>query len=221
MRLAVFVVVVISLYLIAVFAHPHETPGVSMVGYPAPDWSGEAVVKGEFKTVGLEEYKGKWLVMVFYPLDFTFVCPTELVSFSDRVDDFRSLNAEIVALSVDSKHSHYAWTQVPRNKGGLGDIKYPLVGDITKKIARQYGVLYKETGNTVRGLFVIDPNGIVRQITLNDDQIGRSIDEVLRLLKGLQHADKHGVVCPANWKPGDDDLIPDQVKKTEYFQKKY
>src|SRR4051812_16583503 len=167
----------------------------------APDFTADAVVNEEFKTVKLSDYRGKYVVLFFYPLDFTFVCPTEIIAFSDRVADFKKRNAELLGVSIDSRFSHLAWINTPRNKGGLGNLEYPLVEDLTKSISSDYGVLLPE-GIALRGLFVIDKGGVVRHVTINDLPLGRSVDEVLRVLDALQHFEKHGEVCPADWKPG-------------------
>lgn len=133
-------------------------------------------------------------VLFFYPLDFTFVCPTEIISFSDRIKEFKELNTEVVGVSVDSHFSHLAWTNTPRKQGGIGKIEYPLLADLTKKVSRDYGVLLEDAGISLRGLFLIDPNQVVRQITINDLPVGRSVDETLRLIKAFQFVDKHGEV---------------------------
>jgi alkyl hydroperoxide reductase subunit AhpC len=164
------------------------------------------------------------LVLFFYPLDFTFVCPTEITAFADRVAEFEALGAKVVGASVDSKFSHLAWVQTPRNKGGLGKCAFPLLADLTKSISRDYGVLVEDpadglAGISLRGTFIIDPKGIVRSITINDEAVGRSVDECLRTLKAFQHADAHGVVCPAEWKDkGSRTMRPDPVKSQEYFK---
>ncbi|KAI9141850.1 thioredoxin-like protein [Paraphysoderma sedebokerense] len=188
----------------------------AFIGKPAPQFTAQAVVDGKFKTVDLKDYKGKYVVLLFYPLDFTFVCPTEIISFNDRLEDFRKLNAEVLAISVDSEHSHLAWTQVPRKQGGLGSMKVPLVSDLTKNISRDYGVL-KDEKFSLRGLFIIDQASNLRQITINDTAVGRNVDEALRLVEAYQFADKHGEVCPANWRKGDKTMKGDPVKSKEYF----
>ena len=184
---------------------------------PAPTWKADAVVNKQFKSLALEDFKGKWLIMFFYPLDFTFVCPTEIVAFSERVGEFNKLGAEVVGFSVDSKYSHLAWINTPRKEGGLGDLKIPLVADLTKKIASDYGVLI-EDGIALRGTFIIDPKGVVRQITVNDLGVGRSIDETLRLLEAFQFVDQHGEVCPADWQKGSRTMKGDPIKAKEYFK---
>ncbi|KND02520.1 uncharacterized protein SPPG_02979 [Spizellomyces punctatus DAOM BR117] len=188
------------------------------VAKPAPTWKAQAVINKEFKDISLADYKGKWVVLFFYPLDFTFVCPTEIIAFSERAEEFRQLNAEVIGASVDSVHSHLAWINTPRRDGGLGDMKIPLISDITKSISRDYGVLLEESGFALRGTFIIDPNGVVRQLSINDAPIGRSVEETLRLLEGLQFADEHGQVCPAGWKKGGKTMNPDPVKSKEYFR---
>eukprot|EP01120_Amphizonella_sp_Union-15-10_P006183 TRINITY_DN194_c0_g1_i2.p1 TRINITY_DN194_c0_g1~~TRINITY_DN194_c0_g1_i2.p1 ORF type:complete len:196 (-),score=34.94 TRINITY_DN194_c0_g1_i2:60-647(-) len=189
------------------------------VGQPAPDFSGEAVVGKQFKNISLSNYKGKYVVLFFYPLDFTFVCPTEIISFSDRHDDFKKLNAEIIGVSVDSVYAHLAWIETPRKEGGLGELKYPLLSDIKKTIATTYGALYKDEGFALRALYIIDDKGIIRHVTLNDPPVGRNTDEVLRLIQGYQFADKHGEVCPMNWTPGSSTINPDPVGKKDFFSK--
>lgn len=154
--------------------------------------------------------------MVFYPLDFTFVCPTEITAFNDHLAEFQSINSEILLCSIDSQFSHLAWTNLPRNQGGLGPIQVPILADVTKSIACDYGVLLDD-GFAARGTFIIDDKGILRQMTINDPPVGRSIDETLRLVKAYQYADKHGEVCPINWTPGSSTIIPDVKKSMQYF----
>merc|ERR1712093_610668 len=184
---------------------------------PAPHFAGTAVVDGDFKKISLDDYKGQWLVFFFYPLDFTFVCPTEIIAFSDRVEEFKAIGAEVVGCSVDSEFSHLAWINTPRKQGGLGEMKIPLLSDITKQVSRDYGVLLEDEGISLRGLFIIDPQGTLRQITMNDLPVGRSVDETLRLVQAFQYTDEHGEVCPANWKPGAKTIIPDPENKLKYF----
>ncbi|GBM30518.1 Thioredoxin-dependent peroxide reductase, mitochondrial, partial [Araneus ventricosus] len=188
------------------------------VSKPAPDFKATAVVNGSFKDISLQDFKGKYLVLFFYPLDFTFVCPTEIIAFSEKAKEFRALNTEVVAVSVDSHFSHLAWINTPRKKGGLGSMDIPLLADLSKKISKDYGVLL-DAGIALRGLFIIDPKQVVRQITVNDLPIGRSVDETLRLVKALQFHEKHGEVCPANWKPDSPTIKPDPEKAMEYFEK--
>jgi peroxiredoxin 2/4 len=148
--------------------------------------------------ISLEDYRGKWLVFFFYPLDFTFVCPTEILALSDRYEEFTSLNADILGCSTDSVYSHFAWINTPRDKNGIGGIKYPLAADYKKEVARAYGVLNEAEGRAQRGLFIIDPEGVLRYTTVTADNIGRSVEETLRVLQALQT----GSLCPAEWKPG-------------------
>eukprot|EP01115_Flamella_aegyptia_P005663 TRINITY_DN23710_c0_g1_i3.p1 TRINITY_DN23710_c0_g1~~TRINITY_DN23710_c0_g1_i3.p1 ORF type:complete len:212 (+),score=89.06 TRINITY_DN23710_c0_g1_i3:43-636(+) len=192
---------------------------IARVGKQAPQWTAPAVVGTDFKDISLADYKGKYVVMFFYPLDFTFVCPTEIIAFSDRAEEFRKINCEVVALSVDSKYTHLAWVNTPRKEGGLGKLNIPLVADLTKKISRDYDVLLEEEGHTLRGLFIIDGKGVVRQITMNDPPVGRSVDETLRLVQAFQFTDANGdVACPVNWKPGQTTIATDPEKKKEYFK---
>ncbi|KAK7108242.1 peroxiredoxin-1-like [Littorina saxatilis] len=191
----------------------------AVISKPAPDWNGTAVVNGEFKDIKLSDYRGKYLVFFFYPLDFTFVCPTEIVAFSDSADKFKKINTEVVACSVDSQFTHLAWINTPRNQGGLGPLKIPLLSDITHDIAKAYGVYLQDLGHSLRGLFIIDPKGILRQITMNDLPVGRSVEETLRLVQAFQYTDSHGEVCPVGWKPGSDTIIPDPKQSKQYFKK--
>jgi len=190
---------------------------MSLVQKPAPDFSGKAVVGKEFKDISLSDYKGKWLVLFFYPLDFTFVCPTEITAFSDAVDKFKALNADVVGCSVDSHFSHLAWINTSRNEGGLGDLKYPLLSDLTKKVGADYGVLL-DAGICLRGLFIINPEGVVQYELVHDLGIGRNVEEVLRVLEALQQVQKTGEVCPANWTKGSQTIIPDPDKSKDFFQ---
>ncbi|MBN3280651.1 PRDX4 protein, partial [Polyodon spathula] len=166
------------------------------ISKPAPYWEGTAVIKGEFKELKLTDYRGKYLVFFFYPLDFTFVCPTEIIAFSDRVEEFRAIGAEVVACSTDSQFTHLAWINTPRKQGGLGPMKIPLLSDLTHQIAKDYGVYLEDQGHTLRGLFIIDDKGVLRQITMNDLPVGRSVDETLRLcvLQAGNLAVKHGYI---------------------------
>ena len=188
------------------------------IGQLAPDFSAEAVVNQEFKTIQLSDCRGKYVVLFFYPLDFTFVCPTEITAFSDRTAEFKALNTEILAISVDSVFSHLAWIQTERKNGGVGDLNYPLVADIKKEISAAYNVLDPEAGISLRGLFIIDKDGIVQHATINNLAFGRSVDETLRVLQAIQHVQSHpNEVCPVDWQPGDKTMNPDPVKSKEFF----
>lgn len=185
---------------------------------PAPNFAGQAVVNGQFKEIQLSDYKDKYLVLFFYPLDFTFVCPTEIIAFSEAAEEFRKIGCEIVACSTDSQHSHLAWINTPRKEGGLGQMQIPMLADKSMKIARDYNVLDEDTGIPFRGLFIIDNNQILRQKTVNDLPVGRSVEETLRLVQAFQFTDKHGEVCPANWKPGKKSMVADPLRSKEYFR---
>ena len=194
------------------------TEGCLRVGQEAPDFMATSVFDQEFKTVKLSDYRGQYVVLFFYPLDFTFVCPTEIIAFSDRHGDFKSLNTEILGVSVDSEFSHLAWIQTERNQGGIGDIDYPLVSDIKKEISEAYNVLDPEAGVALRGLFIIDKEGIIQHATINNLSFGRSVDETLRTLKAIQHVQNNpDEVCPAGWEEGDKTMNPDPVKSKVYF----
>ena len=190
--------------------------GCLRVGQMAPDYSATAEVDQEIKEISLSQYRGKYVVLFFYPLDFTFVCPTEITAFSDRYADFSSKNTEVLAVSVDSKYSHLAWIQTPRNQGGIGDIAYPLVADLKKEICAAYNVL-NEDGEADRGLFIINPQGMVMHMTVNKAPVGRNVDETLRVLQAYQYVEANpDEVCPANWTPGDKTMKEDPTGK-EYF----
>jgi alkyl hydroperoxide reductase subunit AhpC len=190
--------------------------GDTLVQKDAPDFKATAVDGKLFKDIQLADYKGKWLVLFFYPLDFTFVCPTEITAFSDRVEDFKKVGCEVLGCSIDSQFTHLAWINTPRKDGGLGDIKYPLLADISKKIAADYGVL-TEGGIALRGLFLINPEGKVAYNVTHDLGVGRNVDEVLRVLKAFQQVAKTGEVCPANWNEGGKTMTPDTDKSKKYF----
>eukprot|EP00992_Anisonema_acinus_P015353 TRINITY_DN9720_c0_g2_i1.p1 TRINITY_DN9720_c0_g2~~TRINITY_DN9720_c0_g2_i1.p1 ORF type:complete len:233 (-),score=60.17 TRINITY_DN9720_c0_g2_i1:17-661(-) len=185
----------------------------------APHFEAEAVVDGEIVKLSLEAFKGKYLVLFFYPLDFTFVCPTEIIAFSDAIEQFKELDCNVAAVSVDSAFSHLAWTKVSRKEGGLGKMNIPLISDLSKQIARDYGVLHDESV-ALRGLFIIDQQQTIRQITINDLPVGRSVDETLRLVKAFQFSDLHGEVCPANWKPGEATIKPTPDASQEFFSQR-
>lgn len=186
----------------------------------APDFTADAVVNGDFKQVSLSDYRGKWVVLFFYPLDFTFVCPTEITAFNDRLGEFKALNAEVIGASVDSKFSHLAWINTPRDKGGLGKLDYPLVADINKTISRDYGVLLQEAGIALRGLFLISPEGKLVYQVVHDLNVGRNVGEVLRVIKAFQTSAESGEVCPANWDEGANTMSATSQGVSKYFQQK-
>jgi len=188
-----------------------------IVGRKAPDFALEGVLNGKFHTYRLSDYKGKWVVLFFYPLDFTFVCPTEILAFSDRLGEFRRIGAEVLGASVDSKYSHLAWTEKPREEGGIKSLAYPLLEDLKKELAEEYGVLDEAGAVALRGLFLIDPDGIVQHATVNNTAVGRSVDETLRVLQAFQYVRDNGEVCPADWKPGAKAMKNDWERSKEYF----
>ncbi|KAJ7397373.1 hypothetical protein BTVI_136127 [Pitangus sulphuratus] len=183
----------------------------------APFFKGTAVVNGEFKELSLDDFKGKYLVLFFYPLDFTFVCPTEIVAFSNKANEFRDVNCEVVAVSVDSHFCHLAWINTPRKSGGLGKMNIPVLSDLTKQISRDYGVLLEGPGIALRGLFIIDPNGVIKHLSVNDLPVGRSVEETLRLVKAFQFVETHGEVCPANWTPDSPTELSSTFVHTQQF----
>ncbi|KAG9320186.1 hypothetical protein KVV02_002220 [Mortierella alpina] len=225
---------------------------VASVGKIAPAFKASAVVDGAFKDVSLDDYKGQYVVLFFYPLDFTlilfvhspllvdpgpnllltvantalintttrlssFVCPTEIIAFSEAIERFSALKTAVLACSCDSQFSHLAWVNTDRKNGGLGEMKIPLIADFTKKIATDYGVLKEDEGVAYRGLFIIDPNQVVRQITINDLPVGRNVDEIVRLVEAFQFTDEHGEVCPIGWQKGQATIKPDVSGSKEFF----
>nr|XP_058908915.1 peroxiredoxin-1-like [Kogia breviceps] len=198
--------------------------GNAKIGHHAPQFKATAVMPdGQFKDISLSDYKGKYVVFFFYPLDFTFVCPREITDFSDRAEEFKKLNFQVVGASVDSHFCHLAWINTPKKQRGLGPTKIPLISDPKRTLLRttgpDYGVLKADEGISFRGLFIIDDKGILQQITINDLPVGRSVDETLRLVQAFQFTDKHGEVCPAGWKPGSDTIKSDVQKSQDYFSK--
>lgn len=192
-----------------------------LVGKPAPDFKTKAVVGEQIiNDFSLMHYRGKNVVLFFYPLDFTFVCPTELHAFQDRLEDFEKRNTQVIGCSVDSCYTHLAWLNTPKSKGGIKGVDYPLISDINKTIARDYDVLIPHEGIAFRGLFLIDVEGIVRHQVVNDLPLGRSVDETLRMLDALVYFEKHGEVCPANWQHGKRALKPSNEGLESYFTTK-
>ncbi len=186
---------------------------------PAPDFKAEAVINGQFGHVKLSDYWGKkYVVLFFYPLDFTTVCPTEIIAFSDHIAEFEKRGAQVLGVSTDSKYSHMAWINTPRNNGGVGNLPYPLVSDLTKKISSDYGVLL-DGSIALRGTFIIDRCGIVRHITINDILLGRNVDETVRMLDALQFLEENSEALPAGWCPGRASIKPNANGATEYFSK--
>lgn len=187
------------------------------VGHQAPSFTATAVYDQEFSTVKLADYLGKYVILFFYPLDFTFVCPTEIIAFSDAYEVFQELNAEILGVSVDSEYAHLAWLQADRKSGGLGNLKYPLISDLNKEISASYNVLNNQ-GVALRGLFIIDKLGIIQYSTINNLTFGRSVDETLRVLQAIRYVQSHpDEVCPANWHPGEKTMKTDPIKSKDYF----
>lgn len=196
---------------------------MARVRQSAPSFTADALsADGSFSKINFpSDYKGKYVVLFFYPLDFTFVCPTEIIEFSDRAEEFRGIGCEVVGASVDSKFTHLAWTDTPRSKGGLGKMKIPIISDLSQQISHLYGALAEPESHSVRATFILDGKGTVRYAGYQDFPVGRSVDEVLRLVKAFQFTDKHGEVCPAGWKPGDATIQPTPKDKVNYFSKKH
>ena len=192
----------------------------TLVTRQAPDFTATAVMgdnsfKEDFK---LSDYQGKYVILFFYPLDFTFVCPSEIIAFDKSLAKFQDKNCEVIGVSIDSQFTHWAWKNTPVNDGGIGNIKYPLVADLDKKISRQYGVLL-DMGVALRGTFLIDKEGVVRHAVINDLPLGRSIDEALRMVDALEFHETHGDVCPANWKEGEEAMTPTAEGVADYLAK--
>jgi len=192
----------------------------TLVTQQAPDFTATAVMpdnsmKPDFK---LADYRGKYVILFFYPLDFTFVCPSEILAFDRELATFKAKNCEIIGVSIDSQFSHWAWKNTPIKQGGIGNIQYPLVADLDKKISQQYGVLL-EAGIALRGTFLIDREGVIRHAVVNDLPLGRNIDEALRMVDALQFHEKHGDVCPANWAEGKAAMTPTAAGVADYLTK--
>jgi peroxiredoxin (alkyl hydroperoxide reductase subunit C) len=192
----------------------------TLVARQAPDFTATAVMadnsmKEDFK---LSDFRGKYVMLFFYPLDFTFVCPSEIIAFDKKLEQFKAKNCEVIGVSVDSQFSHWAWKNTPVKEGGIGNVQYPLVADLDKKISRQYGVLL-DMGVALRGTFLIDKDGVVRHAVINDLPLGRSIDEALRMVDALTFHEEHGDVCPANWQEGEDAMTPTAEGVADYLSK--
>lgn len=177
---------------------------IAKVGKPAPDFNLPSTKNMETlaENISLSDYKGKWLILLFYPLDFTFVCPTELTAFSDRIEELNGIGAEVLGVSTDSVHSHRAWVKTPRDQNGIEGLEYPLISDVGGRLAAKYNILVEEENIALRGLFIINPEGILQYAVVHDLNIGRSVDETLRVLQGLQT----GGLCAADWTPGQENL---------------
>ncbi len=191
----------------------------SLVTKEAPDFTAQTVMPdNSIMELTLSSLRGKYVVLFFYPLDFTFVCPSEIIAFDKKLEEFKSRNAEVLGVSVDSQYSHYAWRQTAPEKGGIGEIGYPLVADLSKSISSDYDVLFDDAV-ALRGLFLIDKEGVVRHQLVNDLPLGRSVEEAIRVLDALQFVEEHGDVCPANWKQGEEAMKPTAEGVAEYLAK--
>ncbi len=194
---------------------------MSLIGKQAPDFTASAVL-GDNTIVDdftLSSLRGKYVLLFFYPLDFTFVCPTEIIAYNRAYKKFQERGVEIVGVSVDSQYSHFAWKNTPVKEGGIGNIDYPLVSDLTKQISRDYDVLFEEAGVAFRGTFLINKEGIIKHATINDLGLGRNIDEALRMVDALRYHEEHGEVCPANWDEGQEAIKPTTEGIAEYLAK--
>jgi alkyl hydroperoxide reductase subunit AhpC len=192
-----------------------------LVQQPAPEFEAQAVMPdGSFETISLTSYQGKYVILFFYPLDFTFVCPTEIIAFSAAVKQFEALDAQLLSCSIDSHFTHLAWRNTAPAEGGIGDVAYPLIADLDKSIAEAYDCLLPD-GIALRGLFLIDKQGVVRHQVVNDLPLGRSVEEALRMVKALQFFEANGEVCPANWQEGGATMKPDPEGSKEFFSSEY
>jgi len=190
-----------------------------LVTNEAPGFTAQAVMPdNSFKELTLSSYRGKYVILFFYPLDFTFVCPSEIIAFDRELSKFKGKECEIIGVSVDSHFSHWAWKNTPVEKGGIGQVNYPIVADLKKTISRDYGVLFNDEV-ALRGLFLIDREGVVRHALVNDLSLGRSVDEAMRMLDALQFTEKHGEVCPANWHAGEEAMKPTAEGVADYLAK--
>jgi peroxiredoxin (alkyl hydroperoxide reductase subunit C) len=191
----------------------------TLVNRPAPDFKATAVMPdGTFKDVKLSDYRGKYVVLFFYPLDFTFVCPSEIIAHDHRIEDFESRNVQVIGVSIDSHFSHFAWRSTPVDKGGIGPVRFPLVADVTHEITRAYGIEHQDSV-AFRATFLIDKTGIVQHAQVNNLPLGRNVDEAIRLVDALQFTEQHGEVCPAGWKKGDAGMKPTSQGVADYLAK--
>lgn len=202
------------------------TKGVrAIVRNEAPRFSGTAYWNGEFKKISLDDFKGKYVVLFFYPLDFTFVCPTEIVAYNDLAPEYEKVNCQLIACSIDSHFTHREWANKPRSSGGLSPMSIPMLADISQDISRVYGVRVNGEnddvkGASMRGTFIIDGKGVLKSVQINDLPVGRNAEETLRLVKAFQHVEKHGEVCQSNWTPGKSGMTPGNSSKLNEFWKK-
>jgi peroxiredoxin (alkyl hydroperoxide reductase subunit C) len=197
-----------------------NVPMCNLVTRPAADFTAQAVMPdNSFAELTLSSYRGRYVILFFYPLDFTFVCPTEIIAFDRHLAKFKERNCEIIAVSVDSQYSHWAWKNTPREKGGIGNVQYPIVSDIRKNISCDFGVLLEQEGVALRGLFLIDKAGIVRHAVINDLPLGRNVEEALRMLEALQFTEQFGEVCPADWHEGEEGMKPSSEGVAAYLAK--
>ena len=203
-----------------------EHEHVARVRHQAPDFKAKAVLDDKFIDISFNEYQARneWTVLLFYPFDYTFVCPTELISYSNAKEIFDGMNTKVLAVSTDSHHTHLSWTRAKREDGGVGQLKIPLIADTAHDISKAYGVLVTDPkdemyGAALRGLFIVDPSGKLRMMQINDDSVGRNVDETVRLVKAFQYSDANqGEACPASWEPGKDTIKTNPWESKEYFK---
>lgn len=190
-----------------------------LIGQKAPEFTAPAVMPNNtiHEEFNLSDLEGRYVVLFFYPLDFTFVCPTEIIEFNRKLASFKERGAEVVGVSVDSQYTHLAWKDTPVERGGIGAVQYPLVADLTKQISRNYGVLLEDSGVALRGTFLINKQGVIKHLVINDLGLGRNIDETLRMLDALKHQEERGEVCPANWTEGEEAMEPTAEGVAKYL----
>jgi peroxiredoxin (alkyl hydroperoxide reductase subunit C) len=189
----------------------------SLVTTQAPDFTAQAVMSdNSFQELTLSSFRGKYVVLFFWPLDFTFVCPSEIIAFDKALGKFHQKNTEVIGVSIDSHFTHLAWKNTSVNNGGIGNVNFPMVSDLNKGISTDYGVLLNDSV-ALRGLFLIDKEGVIRHAVVNDLPLGRNVDEALRMLDALQYFEENGEVCPANWKPGEEAMKPTAEGVAEYL----
>lgn len=203
-----------------------SAPQRAVIRKPAPAFKGMAYWDKKFQEISLAQFKGKYVVLFFYPLDFTFVCPTEIVQFSDKKAEFDKLNTQVIACSIDSHFTHKEWTKKDRKKGGLGEMQIPMLSDLSHQISKDYGCLIEDGGDAgvaLRATYIIDKEGTLRHISMNDLPVGRNADEYIRLVQAFQYTDEYGEVCPASWKPGAPTMHADDgsAKTAEYWEKEH
>ncbi len=216
MKSVVFKSILLSFLLVPAFIYADTC--LTLVGQKAPDFKAKAVVNGQTKEIALSDFEGKNKILIFYPADFSFICPTELFAFQEKLQDFEERNTVLIAISVDNIYSHERWLESPRNEGGIKGISYPVASDISKKISTDYQVLDQKESVALRGLIIIDKNNIVQAQSVYNLNVGRDISEALRVLDAILFTQEHGQVCPANWEKGQKAMTATHEGLKEYLK---